>query len=114
MIPKINGITNPRIGRLRASDEGVVLDVLLVEADVRLGHFGDFNVCSSQLLPQEFNLLLDAGGRALDVHFRDGRRDATPRHSHGQMTGALDWTVHPTGLLDVHLRRIHAPRLAFS
>ena len=111
LIPKVERVADPRIGRLRAGDERVVLDVLLVETDVGLGHFGYFDVGAGQFLAQEFNLLLDGGGRALaatNVHFGDGRGNATAGHGHRQMAGALDWTVHPTGFLYVHLGRVDA------
>lgn len=73
MIPKVEGVANPRIWRLGAGDEWIVFDVLLVETDVGLGDLGDFDVGAGQFLAQEFDLFLDGGRRALNVHFRDGR-----------------------------------------
>ena len=68
LIPKIDGIADPRVGRLGARDERVVLDVLFVETDVRLGHFGHFDVGTGQLLAKELDLLVDGGRRALELH----------------------------------------------
>ncbi len=50
LIPKVEGVANPRIGRLGAGDEWVVFDVLLVETDVGLGDLGDLDVGAGQFL----------------------------------------------------------------
>lgn len=111
LIPKVERVANPRIERLCAGDERIVFDVLLVETDVRLGHLGDFDVGAGQFLSEELDFFLDGGGRALDVHLGDRRRNAAARHGHRQMASALDWTMHPAGFFDVHLGRVDAARL---
>lgn len=111
LIPKVERVANPRIERLCAGDERIVFDVLLVETDVRLGHLGDFDVGAGQFLSEELDFFLDGGGRALDVHLGDRRRNAAARHGHRQMASALDWTMHPAGFFDVHLSRVDAARL---
>lgn len=83
LIPKVKRVANPRVERLGARDERIVFDVLLVETDVRLGYFGNFDVGTRKLFPKEFDLFLNGGCRTLDVHFGDGWRNTTACHGHG-------------------------------
>lgn len=112
LIPEVERVAHPRVGRLGARDERVVLGVLLVEADVRLGHLRHLDVGAGELLAQELDLLLDARRRALHVHLGHGGRYPAAGDRHRQMARALDRPVHPARLLDVHLRRVHAAGLS--
>jgi len=71
----------------------------------------DLDVGAGELLAQELDLLLDGGGRTVQLDVGHGRRDAAAGDGHRQVAHALHRPVHAARLLDVHLGRVDAARL---